>query len=307
MLVNELSLSPAAPDVTTGRNRVMQFVLTMREATAHGIRRTLRIPQDFFSNPVGPNYYWKDWTKDKQVERELRRFLRSLVSKEPFLGDEPDVEAVWKEIDCKWRGQSAQGLKAAYVSDGLALSMSTREEWDSHSIECDIDEVVGEEVESHTEAVHHASSTLHIIQQMPWIEHRIDTAVSDGKELWRFRGDFYPALDWCSGVEELMAGLPPLALPSIVRGLFSLNAYCAIWRDGGFDPQGIRCVVSPDSETTLQKYDVERTFLCPDGQRRRFGWHAKVSSWRIYFDPAPGPSRVLVGYVGKHLRTVRFR
>lgn len=307
MFINELSLSPAAPDVTTGQNRVRQFVLTMREATACGARRTLRVPEDFFANPIGPNYYWQNWARDNRVERELRQFFLSLATKEPFLGDQPDVEAVWNEIDCFWQNQAALGLKAAYVSDGLALSMSSRQEWDNFLIECDIHEVVEEEVECRMEVVHHASSTRHIDPQMAWIEQRIQGAVNDGRELWHFRCDFFPALDWCSGVQDLMASLPTLALPSIVRGLFSLNAFCASWQNGAFDPQGIRCVVSPDSESTLQRYYEERTFLCPDGQHRVFSWHAKVGSWRIYFDPAPGPGRLFVGYLGKHLRTARFR
>jgi len=104
-----------------------------------------------------------------------------------------------------------------------------------------------------------------------------------------------------------MAGLPPSALPRIVSGLFSLNAFCAAWQNGGFAPEAIPCPVSPESEATLQKYPEERTFLCPDGTSRLFNWHAKVSSWRIYFDPGLGLGRLLVGYVGKHLRTVKFR
>jgi hypothetical protein len=307
MFVNELSLSPAAEDVTAGQTWVKQFVLTMREATVRGALRALRIPEDFFANPIGPNYYWKDWATDTRVDRELRLFFVSLATKRPFLRDQPDIEAVWNEIDCLWQNQFALGLKAAYVSDGLAVSLSSRQEWDSHLIECDIHELVGDEVECRTDVVHHASSTRHIGPQLTWMGERIRTAVTGGQELWRFRLDFFPALHWCSGIEDLMAALPLLALPSIVRGLFSLNAFCATWQKEAFDPRGIDCVVSPESEATLQRYDKERTFLCPDGAYRLFSWHAKVGSWRIYFDPTPGPGRVLVGYVGKHLRTVRFR
>ncbi|MFH1113330.1 MAG: hypothetical protein V1792_05365 [Pseudomonadota bacterium] len=278
----------------------------MREATAHGVRRTLRIPEDFQARPIASNYYWKNWIRDDRVERELRRFFLSLATKEPFLRDQPDIEAVWSEIDCLWHGQFALGLKAAYVSDGLALSMTSEEEWNNFLIECDIHEVVGEDVECRREVVHHASTTSHVEPQLSWIEERIRIAVRDGKELWHLRGDFFPALDWCSSVEDLMAQLPVAALPRIVGGLFSLNSFCATWQSGRFASQEIQCVVSPESEATLKKYCGERTFMCPDGTHRLFSWHAKVGSWRIYFDPASGPGRLLVGYVGKHLRTVKF-
>jgi len=158
MFVNELSLSPVAADVTNVQNRVRQFVLTIREATSRGARRTLRLPESFFANPIAPNYYWQNWVKDIRVERELRQFFLSLATQAPFLSDQMDIEAVWKEIDCFWHNQRALGLKAAYVSDGLALSMSSSEEWDSYLLECDVHELIGEDVERRTEIVHHASS-----------------------------------------------------------------------------------------------------------------------------------------------------
>jgi hypothetical protein len=303
MFVNELSLTPAALDVPTGQNRARQFVLTMREATARGVQRTLRLPEYFFANPIGPNYYWGNWLNDNRVELEIRQFFRLLATRVPFLGDEPDIEAVWRDIDCFWQNQSALGLKAAYLADGLALSMSSGQEWDSHSIECDIHELAGGDLECRREVVHHAASPGHIVAQVTWIRGRIQGTVRDGRELWRRFGDFFPSLTCCPVVEEQMAGLPSQALPSIVRGLFNLNAFCVTWQNGGFNPDEIQCAVSPESEPTLQRYSGERRFMCPDAQERVFKWHAKVGSWRIYFDPAPGPGRLFVGYVGKHLRT----
>lgn len=306
MFVNELSLTPVAVDVLTGQNRARQFALTMREATVRGVQRTLRLPENFFANPIGPNYYWQTWLSDNRVEREVRQFFLSLASKVPFLVDDPDLESVWKGIDCYWQNQLALGLKAAYLADGLALSMASRQEWDSHLVECDIQEIIGEDVDCRNEVIHHASSTHHIDPQLTWIEQRIQVSVTNGKELWSRLGDFFPLLACCSGVEEQMAVLPVQALPNIVRGLFKLNAFSVAWQNGGFNPEEVQCVVSLESESTLQRYSGERTFMCPDGQQRLFSWHAKVGSWRIYFDPAPGPGRLFVGYVGKHLRTVKF-
>ena len=306
MFVNELSLTPSAVDVPTGQNRARQFVFTMREATARGVQRTLRVPENFFAISIGPNYYWQNWVKDNRVELEVRQFFLSIATKFPFLVDEPDIEAVWRDIDCFWQNQFALGLKAAYLADGLALSMASRQEWDSHLIECDIHEILSEDVDCRSEVIHHASSTHHIDPQVTWIEQRIQASVTNGMELWRRLGDFFPLLTFCSVVEEQLAGLSVKALPSIVRGLFKLNAFCVAWQNGGFNPDEIQCVVSPESAPTLQRYSVERTFMCPDGQQRVFNWHTKVGSWRIYFDPAPGPGRLFVGYVGRHLQTVRF-
>lgn len=306
MFVNELSLVPSAIDVPTGQDRAWQFVNTMRAATARGVRRTLRLPEDFFAKPIAPGYDWYVWSRDNRVEREVRQYFRSLATKAPFLRDEPEAEAAWADIDCCWQTQLALGLKGAYVADGLALSMSSRQEWDSVSIICEIQEIVDGDISCRCESIHHASSARHLPSQTNWIQQRVQTTVADGKELWRHVGDFFPSLVCCSVVEEQMASLPAQSLASITRGLFSLNTFCVGWQSGAFDPNKVGCAVSPESESTLQRFGAARTFLCPDGQKRVFSWHAKVGLWRIHFDPAPGPAHVFVGYVGKHLPTARF-
>jgi len=305
MFFNELSLVPAA-NISEGQRQVDQFVQTIRAATHNGIGLTLQIPENFFSSAIAPEYYWNNWLKDDRIDIEFRRFFRSIATKTPFLRDTPDMEADWRDIDCLWQNQFSLGFKAAYIADGLALSIPSRSEWDVPWIECTIHELVNEEVDIRLESIHHAVSPNHLDSHLGWIHGRIQNAVGTGCELWQQRNNFFPLLIFCNGVEQQMTGLPAAALPSIVRGLTQLNAFCISWKSGGFNPNNIKCSVSPESQTTLNLYRTERTFLCPDGWRQVFSWHAKLGSWRVYFDPAPGPSHLLIGYVGNHLRTVRF-
>ncbi len=165
---------------------------------------------------------------------------------------------------------------------------------------------MGEDIDCRVDRIHHASTRDHILKHVDWILHRIQTTVSDGRVLWRNMSDFFPLLNCCTEVEEQMANLPKLALASITRGLFHLNAFCVGWQSGGFDANRVGCNVSPDSTPTLQQYAEEREFTCPDGQKRVFSWHVKAGKWRIYFDPAPGVGHLFIGYVGGHLRTVAF-
>jgi hypothetical protein len=165
---------------------------------------------------------------------------------------------------------------------------------------------VDEDIDCRIDPIHHASRREHIWEHIDWILQRIQTTVLDGKELWRHMSDFFPSLICCTEVEKQMANLPKLALASITRGLFHLNAFCVSWRSGGFDANGVGCNVSPDSPSTLQKYGDQREFTCPGGQRRVFSWHVKAGKWRIYFDPAAGVGHLFIGYVGGHLRTVEF-
>lgn len=305
MFFNELSLVPAA-DIPAGQQRVARFVATIRAATTRGVQRALHLPENFFGVPIAPGYYWKNWLNDNHIDLEVRRFFRSLATKVPFLRNMPDAEAYWRDIDCLWQNQLSLGLKAAYVADGLAVSIFCQPEWDTSWLECEIRELVDGDIDNQLEMIHHAASVDDLDPHMSWIQNGIRNAVGTGRDLWLRINDFFPLLTICEEVERQMADLPTDALPSIARGLFHLNAYCIGWQLGGFDPGQIQCIISPDSRTTLDRYGAERTFLCPDGERRVFTWHAKLGFWRIYFDPAPGPGRLVIGYVGQHLRTVRF-
>lgn len=306
MFFNELSSAPFASDAAAGQDRAKQFVTTMIAATTLGVRRVLRIPKDFFSSPLAPDYNWYQWLADERVEREIRQYFRSLASRAPFLHDMPSIETEWIEIDCLWQKQKTLGLKAAYVTDGLAFSLLSRKEWNTHYVECEIQEVVEEDVDCRNETIHHASRGEHVTGQREWILKRVQNEVSDASEFWRYINQSFPLLSFCATVEKQVVNLPVLSFASIIRGLFHLNAYCADWQSGAFEPDRIGCNISPESQSTLQQYGNQREFNCPDGQKRIFSWHVKIGKWRIHFDPAPGPGHLIIGYIGKHLDTSKF-
>ena len=55
---------------------------------------------------------------------------------------------------------------------------------------------------------------------------------------------------------------------------------------------------------------VLATLTCsrPDGTKRLFSLHAKLRefNWRIYFYPVQ-PGEVIIGYIGVHLPTVKYK
>jgi hypothetical protein len=306
MFVNELSLTPAR-DVATAHVWAKGFVETMRAAASRGVYRGIYVPEDFSGKPLATGYYWRDWLADRRVDVELRRYYRSLTTKSPFLRDQPALEKVFAGIDCFVGSAAALGVRAAYVADGLAVSLLSDATWDRPLLACEIHEIVDEDIISRCESVHHASTSDHVLAQSEWIHGRIQSTVLTGQELWRRVDELFPRLEFCVVVEDQMVRLPSLSLASVVRGLFRLNAFCLSWQSGTFDPHAIECTVSPEKESTLQQFGNERTFMCPDGEYRVFSWHVKLGQWRIYFAPCVGTGRLLIGYVGDHLRTVKFR
>ncbi len=305
MYANELSFIPPAKDVAIAQSQVEQFIMTIKAAKSRGAE--LRLPEDFFAMPLAGAYYWKDWFSDKRIDIEKRRYFETVSTKYPFFKDDPKSESAWGSVDCFWEGKSAQGLKAAYIADGLAISMASSREWDSHFISVEIQEIVENDVSCRKEDVHHASSAKHVDTQVDWIQQRIKSSINTGDKLWKHVKDFFPCLNFCKHIQKQMDGMPTESMPSLIRGLFRLNDYCVSWKHGAFNHADIGCAVSPESAPTMKKFEAERTFLCPDGKKRVFRWHAKVGQWRIYFEPASEPGHLLIGYVGKHLRTVKYR
>jgi hypothetical protein len=97
-------------------------------------------------------------------------------------------------------------------------------------------------------------------------------------------------------------------LRQVAKRLGELERYFAGWNGGAFDPRALPMKVTTEHEATLQQYAEERTFVCPDGQKRLFHWHARMTpgAWRLYFDPDPESRRAIVGYIGKKPAGARY-
>ena len=80
-----------------------------------------------------------------------------------------------------------------------------------------------------------------------------------------------------------------------------MKDYC----EGQFEPKGI--TFSGESKPTIKQYGACRQFVCTDSETRLFVMHTKLisSNQRIYYFPIPEQEVVHIGYVGKHLPTVR--
>ena len=306
LVFNELSWERAAPGVDTARACAEAFVLTMIEAMRRGVKRSIRSNLDIQKIELAPQYHWWDWLKDPAVRRDLQRYFRSIATKYPALLDEPEIARDILGCDYFLRGERATGLGVAHLTDSLALSMLSSEIWNTPLISLEVQEAIEGEIEQRSENVRHASRWEHVRDShSDWVRQRLASVIDNGSTLWKRSGEYFPSLIFCEAASAQMSLLPKIALASIVRGLFQLDAYAREWLSGPFDPDQVPCTVSPDSDSTMKRFAGERTFKCPDGQSRTFSWHAKVGSWRVYFDYQVGPARLLVGYVGRHLRTVK--
>ncbi|MEM7757188.1 MAG: hypothetical protein AAF298_03525 [Cyanobacteria bacterium P01_A01_bin.40] len=289
-----------------------QLILTLRQATTTGVKRILRTSNEINSLEIAPDYPIARWRNDPEVDREERRFFRTLTNKAPFWNDVAesykdkfDLSQVWYEE------QEAQGLGFALIIDGLAISLNSGEKWNYSQLQLKLirmnehDDLIDEQVENI-----HACCKDHIKEHVAWIKTRIRSNINNGKELWNRKQELFPNLEFCDSVkkqlENILSGQPELRL--IVKALFILQNGSQNWQASIFSLEQYAIEESGESQPTLEKYSKERTFICPDGQKRLFERHVKLRlcNWRIHFYP-DNPGTVTIGYIGRHLPTVKYK
>ncbi len=312
MVLNELSLRTPAADIPTARKLMSELIITVRQATTSGVKRVLRTQSDINIIEIAPGYPIARWRNDNEVNREERSFFRTLTAKAPFWTDvAEEIKNSFDLSEFMHQGEQAIGLGFALVSDTLPVSLLSDDCWDFNQLQIEfkrIDEN-GEIVEEIVEIIH-ASRRNHVQQHTNWIQERIRKCVSDALELWSRREELFPNLEFCDTVgkqlKEILAG--QLELQFVVSTLFALQNCCKNWQTGVFSVEAYSIDESGESEPTLNKYSRERTFRCPDGQDRLFKRHVKLRfcNWRIHFF-AVKPGKVIIGYVGRHLPTVKYR
>jgi len=309
MVLNELSLHSPAPDVHIARQRMSTLLRTVRIAIQNGVNRVLRTHENFYGESLAAGYSIANWCNDSNVDREERRYFRSLATKAPYWADLLlSADDVYLS-EFQYNGTHAHGLGFAYLIEAMALSLCSEVQWDASHIEIEATRL-GDDGNIFTEQVMvvHASQVDHVQEHITWIQNRLQTSVRDGIDLWDRRESLFASLRFCDAINDQIQSLHtgnPL-LRSVVRRLLELEHYCRGWVGGPFNAQQLPTKASPESQGTLQQFGRERTFLCPDGQERLFNWHVRLTpgAWRIHFFPEAQTRTIIIGYIGPHLPTV---
>ncbi|MEH2348915.1 MAG: hypothetical protein V7K55_13055 [Nostoc sp.] len=317
LILNELSLRNPAPNEQVAQQRMSELIKTIKAVKAQGVKVSLRTKEDFHTTILAPNYPLRHWLNDaEQVER---LFIKTLATKAPFSTDIVNSEIQNIENNAslsefRHQGEMAIGLGIAYVLNTIAISLLSQECWDCNRVKLEFryldedGEIISEVVE-----IIHASRSSHVQKHASLIQQnqeRIYQNVSDGLEVWNRREELFPNLEFCDAVrkqlEDIRAG--QLELQPVVNILFELHKCCKNWNNAYFNLDGYSIEESGESKPTLGKYFKERTFCSPDGRERLFERHVKLRfcNWRIHFF-AEQPGIVIIGYIGRHLPTVKYR
>ena len=305
MVLNELSLRTPVADISTARQLMTHLISTLHQATRSGVQRVLRTHSDINYIELAPNYSIVRWRNDPTVDREERSFFRTLTSKAPYCSDvAEEIKNNFDLSEVSFQGETAIGLGFALVSDALAVSLLSDSCWDCSRLNLAVTQFdENEELINTQELLLHASRSKHIQEHTDWIQNRIRIQVIDGFDLWNRRQELFSNLEFCENVgkqiQNLYCGNP--ILQQVVKRLSELDSYCQKWITGSFNLENLPCKATPESESRLQQFQRELTFMCPDGKKRIFSLHVRMTgagAWRLHFSTDIGPGKIIIGYIG---------
>ncbi|CAA6830422.1 MAG: Unknown protein [uncultured Aureispira sp.] len=131
-----------------------------------------------------------------------------------------------------------------------------------------------------------------------------------GGNLWDWREVIFPNLVFCGKTETQICALSLKSkdIQIAYDKLKKLDEGLAGKRIEDFDYKSLGITISGESKSTKRDHGELRTFLIPKTERYElFELHIKSGDWRYHFFLDKETKKCYVGYIGKKLRTKKFK
>lgn len=304
---NELAEQPIAADRHEARQRMNGLVDAMgalRRVLPASLPPRLRSHAPLDGVELAEGYTVASWRIEADQARRLL-FLQFATSSPLLRRTEDPAEALDRHgcADCWHEGALAEGLRAAWATGEVAVSLDTHEHWRRPHINIEV-EILDDKgaLVRRRDVVRHLSAAPHVEAHRPWLKERQRLTARDGRDLWDRRAELFPHLDFCHEVQRQLGALDAgsLELANVVRRLIDLDEAFGQWDGTPIHPNFVPSKCTPETPQTLAEEAAEHTATRPDGRSQLFRWHLRFTpgAGRIFFDGDPASRRGLLGYVG---------
>ena len=311
---NELSARATAESHHEGHQRLDGMVHAVAQVMVGRPAELVSIGRpSLWETELAAGYTVTDWCAT--AEPELRQLLLGIAIKTEFpeeLGSALEDRFHLSEFRLPERpgldsSTEARSLGAAYLQHGVGVSLLTEPLWKQTRISLrhfwlDDDCCPRED----TVEVLNLSGPSQAEQVSDMLVQRHQQALAnDPLHLAVRKNECFPHLSFGLAVDSHLGDLPLAFLRRVVQKFMILDDACRNWRRD-------RTITFPEmsdcrgeSEPTMDQYGDRRIFPDAEGRDRVYKLHIPVGSYRIHFRVVHQPRGIEIGYVGKHLPTVR--
>lgn len=288
--------------------RLANLIINMEN---NGFLKCLRTVQNFSQLFLSKDFTIRQWATDRKfnINRDLQRLILTAASSAPYIEELLDEKQLSELMEFTFEDEPCLGLGLAALRETGALSLDGDTRFTMPSIPIHCLHSDGERLQRKTFAVPSVYDVGSAKAFFNWYHAGVLKKVKTPAKLLELRAYLFPCLRFNTNVRkqlEEMTGAEPF-FSVIINHLDKLNKAMQEWKAGPFRPQGLDW--STESESAMNQYSRERTFVCDDGITRIFTCHSKLhgANVRIYFFPQPELHTVHIGYIGAHLPTARIR
>ncbi len=313
MILNELSVQMQnIKDKEDVQRKISSFINVCHTLFHEKGDKTFYYMDTSFLIPFLENYSLQDWFKDPTVSKKEKDFFRMLINRRTlfqasdFSGSEVKLFLDDKKV-------TAIGCLAAYEWNSFVVSFSSLEIWNEEWIPGEyVTLQENEQIFVEPISVRNCSNLKQISEIESEERYQMLLHISSGKELWEKCEELYPHLIFCDSVKKQMEeARVSLQIQNIMRRIQLLEDYFKSY-DGKFDKNqlGHGCRYESEDVQKDEKLRNMRKFKTPFGNEEYFYWHISFPGnypGRIHFLPDAKRRVGIIGYVGKHLPTKKYR
>lgn len=315
LVVNEVSFrnlrtgqQPAAPDVRTARLWMTDFVDCIRIATSNRWTKGIRTEEPFLNTELSPGYSLPQWRNDKEVNRDETVFFKRVATQSPYLEGAPEgaIDDSHR-MEILFQGQSAHGLLATLLFNGVALNLKSSNVWSAPELPIEIHELTDMGVEVRQSKLRQVAVPEHWESHAEWLRGNRRAEIQNGADLIDKLPLLFDHIEICGDAPRQLRSFAgnERHFAWVVDCLFQADAECARWHSGSFPHHHLPGPATGESDTVHKNRELRslRTFKTLAGKTLMFEHHMKNMSEniRIHYRLDEERRKLMIAYVGDHL------